>query len=1837
MADRDTNFQTFLKNFQKNNVALSSIASKLERASDATERAEILKNEENFERFRATSLTLKMITRSEESLESFQKQAVSAGFDYEKLNKHLQTMEKTFSKISKMDIESSPVIEELVDAIEDSSDQLNKAMREVSFELMENANPLFKTLNLVNDRMENLSSTIDNQSTFLIAGAKNYHEMVDYSNRIIKLMKEKKNDLIRMLEEAPQRLESLKKREADLISQVNEITVFKELKRKQSELESEKVLLSEAPQKMEQLKERETTLVSKTEGVARLGELRGRESELRSQETQIRESSEISSEEKQQQLQAISVEMDQIQLELNTSDILREVASMTQEQVESISVELNEVRKEISKLPENEEARMQSFQQIENKLSELNVELDRIPIEVKSMTNEQIESITEELNGVQNQIAKLPKTLKEKSALANTVEKLTRSIETITDGLKENMEFNPVVQVVTEGLKPINKAMEKMSFDLAYREAAYGEIDKMGWFRVMSEISLNKKEMNLLEDQEKLLRKQLIEIDSRSDINEQEKTLMKKKTMEALENVSGEKGKRVGRGEKLEERRKQGMFVKFFEGIKKSLDGLNQRLKDAASSWITKLLMGLFVFGFLIKRGLISTSTVAKVLSFLLKLLVEGLKVAVELIFVGLGAVFGVITDLFKSGDYLGGILLTLAATLTALFVLGKAIALATSLWSGIVLGAGALKMGFNFLKDTFGVISSVWNSSFFQTARSGLLGGINTLFSGLTSAIKDTSKGAFDTIKNTLTNTFGKGLGNFFGGLLPKKKGPSLTPETPAAGPKKSIWETIGNALKSLGTTDAMRGAVTVAILASAIFIVAKAFEAFSKVSWGGVAKGFVALTSLIGITLFVKQIKNDILKGSLAIAALGAAMLGLGYGLIQFNEIGLGAIIKGLAALTALIFLARLVKEQATNVIIGAIAIGILSAALIPLGFALSLISGVGVGQILAFAIAVGVLTGIAALAGMGLPLIAAGAAAFALIGLSMLTFIPIVRSLSRIDGSSLVGFATAVGILTGIALLAGVSFLGIVIGSAALAILGAGIATAVYLIGLALKSLDGIDYGMIQPFSEGVWRLAKLALFIAPFSALIALGSLAIGLLGLAVLPFALAMNLLNGVMIDLQQIANLDEAIRILAWRAVKEAPFLPAIALGSLAMLLVGQAIGAFLPFMDFLVKTKFDTTQMLMFSQAVAILTFTAAAAGFMMIPIIFGSIALGILARALENFIPIINALRGIDGNAVTGFGLAVLRMVYAAVYAGGNLFGIYFGADALEYLGKKLTSLAVVFQYLQGVDPNSMISFSRSVGLLVRTAVFAGNFVDEITEGAKTMSLLGSSLVGFANVFTMLSKVKTETMVTFSNAVGLLTGVAINAGLQEKNMLVGSSALDFLGISLVSFANVMTQISGVDPKSMAMFAVSVRKLMETAIIAGIMFPLVMLGSFGLLMLGSSMLLFGESFGKIKGLKPEDADSFVYALNKILDFISGIGFFEGLALIGKITLLSGPLRMLGESLIPFSVAMSNLSSFDPKSLSGISDSIYDLLIALMDVQLYGDPQALEGFFARITSLGPSMELFSGILERFSSSLTTTNKELFTFASLLTHLSQLPDPLYNLALSLQALSISIGRMGDAVSDLSDEDVLRIIRLFSLTTQESTGTTGRAVATGSRTQNFMANGPSFTSRTVAESEQLFIGGEIVRQDSELSEKQVWAIDTAIKMSEKNAANYPTWVLDKYAKQKGIDRGTLPRGRDFQPYSSVKSQSYSGVGMGPSGTLDGEVSMNNEAKTLVDIRTILLDTKDLQLQNIQRGGNAIIMQNSNTNVSNSNTSQPNILRPMTPTDKFFSRMKFRHQIS
>ena len=1813
-------FTKFLKDFSDANQGTAAILSAAAStfSKELTDDGKSVILTKNLELIENLEAFVRTVASSESSLREFQSIAVNQGVTYRGLQRGFENIKKSLDVFSK---DSGALSDEMMSLLTSAGESVSTIMREISSETMEQANPLFKKLNDLDDAIELMVESFENATTFMKGGADNYRKVVETGLETMEDLKKKRSELITLLETTPDKLVELNAKKDQIIAELQSIVegIRPELEQKEA---SKQAKQSEIGTLQTEIKRIEMDL-------SRLSQITNEEATIRQEMVQIQQDTTLSTEEKTLQ------------------------TSLKQTELDSLATEVSQIA--------DKGSTPQALQVMKQTKTTKEQELSTIISEIQSLTVEKSKK-EEELSEVEIEIGGLPQTTEQLSALEKTVRLLTGSIENLEEGVTRSADSSLLVQQVSDALKPIDKTMEKMSFEIDYREAAYGEIDKMGWFVLGEQISVNKKEVELLGREEKLLRKQLLEIDKRTDMTEEERISAKKRTMETLQKVSAEKEKRVSRGEKLNERRKEGMFAKFFDGIKKSLDGLKKKLSDAASSWITKLIVGLIFFGFLLKRGLISPETIAKVISFIVVFLIEAVKTLIGLLFTAIGGVFDVIIELFKSGNWFAGIIVALTSALIGLYLLGKTIALVSGLWGGIVGGLKLLAGGVDLLKNAFTGITGFFKGGGATKAASGIGGGVTKAAGGLTQAA---------------------------GGAI----------AAPGGGPKNSIFNMIGNALKSLGTTEALKGAAVMVMLGTSILLVAKAFEAFSNVSWGGVAKGFVSLTALVGLALFVKTIKNDILKGAAAIATLGFAMMTLGYGLKQFVDVGLGDIVKGLAALTALIFLARLVKESAVSVMIGAAAIAILGAALIPLAFGLSLLSGIGSGQIISFAIAVGILTGVAALAGMGFALIALGAGALAILGLSMLAFIPIIRSLSGIDASSLLGFATAVGILTGVAALAGMGIALITLGSAALLILGSGIAASIFLIGLAMKQMSGIDFSLIAPFSDGMYKLAGVAMWLAPFaplimlgslalgalglamlpfayamsllngvvidlqqianldeairilawraiktalfSAAILIGSLALGALGLAVLPFAQAMNLLNGVVIDLNQIANLDEAIRILAWRAVKEAPFLAAILLGSYAMGAVAGAIGTFVPFIDFLVKTKFDTMQMLLFSYAVSILTATTAAAGLLLLPILLGSFALVVLGKALQSFIPIINSLRGIDGNAVLGLGLSIYRMVQAATYAGYNLFAIYLGADALEYLGKKLIPFASLFQYLYGLDAKLVQTFGFVVRSLVYTASYAGFFQKEITKGSEAMGMLGHSLRSFADVFNILSRVKPETILGFAAAVGFLTKVSLFAGFHYDNMVLGSSALAILGTSLTSFADRMIQISGIDPNTMMSFAMAVKELVSIAMFAGFMLPFMIMGSLSLALLGASLTSFGDTMNKIRGLKPEDADAFAYAIRKMLDLISQIGFFEGLGIVAKVSLIGDSLKAFGESLIPFSVAMQNMKDFEPTSLSKIAQGLSDLLREMLNLEFYGNPQVLYDFFSSITGLGPGIEYFANVIIKFSRSMGGMNNELFKFADIMGYLSQLPDPLHYLAMSLNELSYALIGMGEAVSSLSDEEFLRIIRLFSLTTRESSGMVGGTVGEGTRTSQFMTEGSARSIRSTRSWRGHMIAGQPTSPDKDLTEEQIAAIHMALSMSEKNAENYPSYVLDKYAKQTGINRGSLPRGTDFVPTSSsstevIGKESMVRVFGEESLPANMSIAMSPEGKTLTEIRTILMETKDIQAQNYEKGGNAVIMQNNNTNVANSGGSSSPVIRTVRATDSYFGRLRFRHQI-
>jgi hypothetical protein len=1416
----------------------------------------------------------------------------------------------------------------------------------------------------------------------------------------------------------------------------------------------------------------------------------------------------------------------------------------------------------------------------------------------------------------------------EREALIKTANDLSKTRDSLDKFAKESGKNSPIIKEMTAGLESFHDTLQVMADTAEYREVVAARIDDLTWGQLKEELRINAEEMRILNEKQKELDKQRAWFESaKSSMEQTEQIEAMKELVKAQKELDSSKERVKGRGEKLAEKRKEGVFGKFLKGLKDSFDKVGEGLRNASRSWITKVFGALLVLGLLIKKGLISPKTIAKVLAFIVKVLISAVKMAIGLIFTGLMAIIDTIWELFKGGDYLAGFILTLGTVIFGLMVLGKAITLVTSIWGGVA-------TGLSFLRTSLDMVTNVFNSEFVKSMKGNLLGGVKNMFGGL-----------------------GDSLKGYFGKFMPKKGADAGgIPGLGGAKESKSFLGGLADTLKNLGTTEALKGALVIAILATSIFIVAKAFEAFSKVSWGGVAKGFVSLLALVGLAKYVESMKKDIIEGAAAIALLGVAMLALGYGLAKFSEVSVGDIFKGLAALTALIFLARLVKEQSTAMIQGALAIAILGVSLIPLAFGLSLISGVGFAQIIAFTIAVAALTNVAVGAGATLQLIALGAAAFALIGLGVLPLVLAFNLMSGVDVASVAVFALAVALLTGTAILAGFAFVPILLGVAALAILSAGIAASIYLISTALKAASGIDLAVVGLLAEAIGILGLTVIKLVPFLPLIVLGAIALGALGLAVLPFAYAMQALNGVTIDLAQIANLDEAIRILAWRAFKEAAFAPVIivgalaigalglavlpfayamqalngvtidlaqianldeairilawrafkesafigpiALGSLAFYILGNAIQSFVPFLEFLSGISLDMSTIFSVAAGIGVLSAVAALAGLAIVPIALGSLALYILGNAIQSFVPFLEVLQNVPQENILGFakglailigtfvaaglmlplilmgslsmwamskalnpiaqalatvsgavidmekivllseaikilarraadplgtsqpkqkksgffgflsnvasgvadlvtgsldtgkiltgavairqvGIAVIPFAKALQILGGaqvdapmitalswairtiSLVSVFVakfekeaiaGSKVLSLLAEPIKSISLAFQYLYGADPKAMESFASSVYVLVFSAIFAGNNQKSIYKGSLAISFLSQHLRQFFDLMNGL-KLDSNSVKSFVYGLNSLLKSAIIAGIFLRPILLGSLAFYVLGKSIKDMVDIMNGLK-LDRGSIESFVYGLNSLLKSAIIAGILFAPILLGSFALYLLGKSIRNIAESMSYIKGLNKSDVNSFIYGLDSLLNFISEIGVFGGAYLTFLISSISGGLKELGESLIPLSIAFQNMKGFDPSVLWNIADSMDYFLHSMLNLK-FVDPYLFTDIFYGIMSIAPELFNFSEVLKMFNTEMEKTNTETSKFIQLFAGLGNIADPLYNLAESLAYLAQSLTKVRDSVSSMSDEEFTRVIRVASLISRSERNASAGNQATMSR--------------------------------------------------------------------------------------------------------------------------------------------------------------------------------------
>ena len=271
----------------------------------------------------------------------------------------------------------------------------------------------------------------------------------------------------------------------------------------------------------------------------------------------------------------------------------------------------------------------------------------------------------------------------------------------------------------------------------------------------------------------------------------------------------------------------------------------------------------------------------------------------------------------------------------------------------------------------------------------------------------------------------------------------------------------------------------------------------------------------------------------GKVLFGAFNLIPTGIGFALMTIGAIGMGVIaLLGIplgAGLTAMS--AGLTAMGNPAVFMGALGILAVGAALIPFTFALSLLKDVDVGVILSTVGAL-VVFGIAAAAiGSVLPLIAMGALGIGLIGLSLIPFTFALSQLKDVDMGILLTTAASLMVFGMSASMLGVLYPFIIAGSVAIGVLG----LALIPFTSALSRLDGIDTSVLENLGKSIISFGFSVATLGILSPLILIGSVALLTLGIALNPITSALAKLADT--DIGGISTLFDTLSSVAMKSV----------------------------------------------------------------------------------------------------------------------------------------------------------------------------------------------------------------------------------------------------------------------------------------------------------------------------------------------------------------------------------------------------------------------------------------------------------------------------------------------------------------------------------------------------------------------------------------------------------------------------------------------------------------------------------------------------------------------------
>lgn len=218
-----------------------------------------------------------------------------------------------------------------------------------------------------------------------------------------------------------------------------------------------------------------------------------------------------------------------------------------------------------------------------------------------------------------------------------------------------------------------------------------------------------------------------------------------------------------------------------------------------------------------------------------------------------------------------------------------------------------------------------------------GFLGGL--IKKGGTKLIGSIMGGGGSTVAGAASTGVGSGgsvAAKLLGGA--KDKADGMTGAMTKGGKSGGFLGSIANAVKKFGDSKVVKGAASMVMMGAAVALLAVGLKQFNEVDFASMGKGLLAMGGMIGLSKLLEKSTTSMVKGAVGVLALSTAMVPLAFGLNLMKDVGFKTIGVLATAIAALAVAAGIIGMPPIVgfVMAGAVAIGVLGAALIPFAVA-------------------------------------------------------------------------------------------------------------------------------------------------------------------------------------------------------------------------------------------------------------------------------------------------------------------------------------------------------------------------------------------------------------------------------------------------------------------------------------------------------------------------------------------------------------------------------------------------------------------------------------------------------------------------------------------------------------------------------------------------------------------------------------------------------------------------------------------------------------------------------------------------------------------------------------